>query len=272
MCHSLSLVWNLFQFPDSTPTNEQTFYNLGFGDDGNLSLFKPVQVRLEYATFSYLGLFSQAPMKRKQGKEYKNGDGIVNDFWSQKRVRENRRSRVSGARWYRPNNEGGVRCHQGRKQSQSQTPAVSLPESSLSTPLSPSSPSQPTRQRAPYSDLWSFCNTKSKIQKLQQRTQLSFPNRNCSFWNENRFSLKGAAHRGHLHEWKAKRLLVKNCAKSGLCGGRAELLERLCYADFNLFQRVSLLLFEVMLCWCDEPARADKLSLVLVVRLFLGLR
>ena len=57
-----------------------------------------------------------------------------------------------------------------------------------------------------------------------------------------------ATHRGHLHEWKAKRLLVKNCAKSGLCGGRAELLERLCYADFNLFQRVSLLLFEVMLC------------------------
>ena len=80
MCHSHSPVWNLFQFPDSTPTNEQTFYNLGFGDDGNLSLFKPVQVRLEYATFSYLGLFSQAPMKRKQGKEYKNGDGIVNDF------------------------------------------------------------------------------------------------------------------------------------------------------------------------------------------------
>ena len=134
-------------------------------------------------------------MKRKQGKEYKKVDGIVNNFRSQKRGRENRRSRVSGARWYRPNNEGGVRCHQGRKQSQSQTPpVVSLPESSLSSPLSPLSPSQPTRQRAPYSDLWSFCNTTSKIQKLQQRTQLSFPNRNCSFWNENRFSLRIEPH------------------------------------------------------------------------------
>ena len=74
----------------------------------------------------------------------------------------------------------------------------------------------------------------SALKVSKERKQISFEDR--------------ATHKGHLHEWKAKRLLVKNCAKSGLCGGRAELLERLCYADFNLFQRVSLLLFEVMLC------------------------
>ena len=39
MCHSHSLVWNIFQCPDSTPTTEQAFRNLGFGDDGNLSLY-----------------------------------------------------------------------------------------------------------------------------------------------------------------------------------------------------------------------------------------
>ena len=67
---STSPVWNLFQFPDSIPTNEQTFHNLGFGDDRSFSIYKqPAQVRLEY-TFSDLGLFSKAPVKKeKTGKE-----------------------------------------------------------------------------------------------------------------------------------------------------------------------------------------------------------
>ena len=60
----------------------------------------------------------------------------------------------------------------------------------------------------------------------------------------------------------------KNCAKSGLCGRRVNLLGKLCYADFGLFQLVSMLHYvsAVVLCWCDKPTRVEQFSLVVLFR------